>query len=408
MAQSPMRITTGLVVTLLQVLVVLATGRGEGAGAIVAIGLAYAGFVAALGAYLHGRRHASPNLVTLALMGDLAFIFAITAAGSPPAHYARALFGTLIVVHVANFFFGRRQSWRLLPMGMLAYAALVAFAASRGSGVDVIDELWTLLISGGGTVIVLTHASDVRRRLKILVTLFERAEHGDFSQEYDESGDVRFDAVTRVGHSYNRVRQQLADMVLTDPLTGCLNRRGFDQALAREFSRATRAGDEIALMALDLDHFKRINDSWGHLAGDSVLRETGRLLRQAVRGGDVVARVGGEEFAILLADTSASGAALFATRVCDLFRVHRFTCDNHVGGLPVRVSVGVVAGAPTGEKSDAGELWARADAAMYAAKRTGRDRVRVWTPELEDEILPALTHEYELPRKRPTVLRAPD
>jgi diguanylate cyclase (GGDEF)-like protein len=229
----------------------------------------------------------------------------------------------------------------------------------------------------------------VRRRLRTIVMLFERAEEGDFSQAYDEAADVRPDAITRVGRAYNRVRSQLASMVLTDPLTGCLNRRGFDQALAREVARSARAGSDLALLALDLDHFKLINDTYGHIAGDEVLRAAGALLIQAGRAGDVVARTGGEEFAVLLPDTSAAGAFQFASRLCEIVRAHTFAAPEP-GADPIRVttSIGVVAGAPQLDGDFAALFSARADIALYAAKRSGRDRVRAWSTHLnttEDE-----------------------
>jgi diguanylate cyclase (GGDEF)-like protein len=200
---------------------------------------------------------------------------------------------------------------------------------------------------------------------------------------------VRPDAITRVGRAYNRVRSQLASMVLTDPLTGCLNRRGFDQALAREVARSARAGSDLALLALDLDHFKMINDTYGHIAGDEVLRAAGALLIQAGRAGDVVARTGGEEFAVLLPDTSAAGAFQFASRLCEIVRAHTFPAPAP-GADPIRVttSIGVVAGAPQLDGDFAALFSARADIALYAAKRSGRDRVRAWSTHLnatEDE-----------------------
>ena len=253
--------------------------------------------------------------------------------------------------------------------------AHLALAPGEGDGCDTpfCDAFWRAQLAQLQTPLR-------SARLRRLVELFERAEEGDFAEPYLVEGDARPDPVNAVGRAYNRVREQLASMVLTDPLTGCLNRRGFDQSLARELSRAGRVGSEVSLLALDLDHFKSVNDTRGHLVGDAVLRETGELLRRTVRTGDLVARTGGEEFTILLPDTGSSGAYQLATRLCDAFRSHSFV----VSGGAVRLTASLGAVASDGRMSDrlGEELKHRADQALYAAKRTGRDRVRVWTPSM--------------------------
>jgi diguanylate cyclase (GGDEF)-like protein len=391
-AQARSRIGAALVATVVQLAMSYwLTGSGRPALLLMAT-FGYAAFVGLLAIAVGAWGRAAPAVVTLALAGDMAFIFAVTIGGTTPAHYERALFGEMIVIHLANFYFGRRQAWRCLVLGVIAYLALVVVASRDALAIDRMEELWTLAIGAGGTTLVIAHSGNVRRRLRAIVALFERAEEGDFSGEYDDAADRRPDAITRVGLAYNRVRLHLASLVLSDPLTGCLNRRGFDQALAREAARARRAGSELALLTLDLDHFKMINDTYGHLAGDEVLRAAGALLNQAVRGGDVVARTGGEEFAVLLPDTGAAAAFQFASRLCDIVRGHPFVAASK-GGAPIRIttSIGVVAGAPDADGKFAGLFSARADAALYAAKRSGRDRVRAWSERLDtgDEEHPA-------------------
>jgi two-component system cell cycle response regulator len=128
------------------------------------------------------------------------------------------------------------------------------------------------------------------------------------------------------------------------------------------------------------------------MAGDVVLRNVGALLLAAGRAQDVVARVGGEEFGILLADATLDGAHLFASRLCDMIREHPFLIAGDATPVTVTTSIGVVAGSPRGEDTIATLLWSRADAALYAAKREGRDRACVWTSGLsgtDDYVIPS-------------------
>jgi diguanylate cyclase (GGDEF)-like protein len=193
-----------------------------------------------------------------------------------------------------------------------------------------------------------------------------------------------------VGRAYNRVRAQLATMVLTDPLSGCVNRRGFEQELTRAMARASRAASHVALLALDVDHFKDVNDTFGHLVGDGVVREVGTLLRGAARAGDVVARIGGDEFMLLLPDTDEPGALQVAARIRDSFRQRQWDAlpEKH------RLTASVGAVADRAADADLAEaLLARADEALYAAKRSGRDRVFVW----QHGILRPVTGAYRVP-----------
>jgi len=135
----------------------------------------------------------------------------------------------------------------------------------------------------------------------------------------------------------------------------------------------------LSLLVFDLDHFKSVNDTLGHLAGDAVLAEIGALLLRTAREGDVVARTGGEEFSFILPDTSASGAFQLASRLCDALRTHAFA--DGARGVRLTVSIGVAAVDATNAGSArevAERLKGRADEALYAAKRGGRDRVRAW------------------------------
>jgi len=242
------------------------------------------------------------------------------------------------------------------------------------------EEFWSVTLFALAAVVFIMQYGSFQRRLQNIVVLFENAEEGDFSKSYDIKADKNPDAITRVGRAYNRVRTQLASMVLTDPLTACLNRRGFDQAMTRELARSTRAGDQLSLISIDIDHFKQVNDNYGHLAGDAVLREFGVLLLQKARGADLVARTGGEEFSILLPDTDTEGAYNAAVRVCDIVRTHPFMVNGR--RLQLTISVGVASAMSVHEESAAASLKQRADEALYAAKRGGRDRACIWADEM--------------------------
>jgi len=313
--------------------------------------------------------------VAVVTAADLALIFGTVFLLTPPEHYARALLLSLFGLQVTQIYFGRAAAAAWAVTTEIAYALLVQFAEGAGSAVSWPEELWTLTIYAFGATIFILLQGNQAVRLGRLVRMFERVEEGDFSLTYDVHGDSRPDNITLVGRAYNRMRAQLATIVLTDPLSGCLNRRGFEQQLARDVRRAARSNGELALIAVDLDHFKQVNDTFGHLAGDSVIEEAGALLRQTARGGDVVGRIGGEEFVILAPETGLEGATHVAERVVDAFRAHRFKGVD--GKRPVTVSVGVVADRVRDEHA-ASDLRARADEALYVAKRAGRNRMVVW------------------------------
>jgi two-component system cell cycle response regulator len=168
-------------------------------------------------------------------------------------------------------------------------------------------------------------------------------------------------------------RERLEELASTDPLTGCHNRRALIEALEREFDRARRYSLVLTLLMVDLDHFKLINDSMGHLAGDLVLRQMGDLLRREVRSVDTVARYGGEEFVIVLPETAAHGAMIFAERMRQ--RIQQYPFGE--GAQPVRVTVSIgVAGFPDPKATSPETFLALADTALYRAKADGRNLVR--------------------------------
>ena len=166
---------------------------------------------------------------------------------------------------------------------------------------------------------------------------------------------------------------RLEALAHTDPLTQVLNRRALTLRLTAELERARRYDSVLSLLLIDIDHFKRINDTHGHLVGDDVLREVARLLTTAVRSVDLVARYGGEEFVIVLPETGLEGALIFAERVREQIAEHEFAGS---GGRALQLTASIgVATFPGPGLEMVEELFARADEALYRSKAEGRNRV---------------------------------
>ncbi len=181
----------------------------------------------------------------------------------------------------------------------------------------------------------------------------------------------------RVAEEFNhmilRIRDSeaaLADLARRDRLTGLLNRRAYDEAIADAFARRQRLNEDVAILLLDIDHFKRINDTHGHAAGDEVLRAIAATVTAQVRQIDNVCRIGGEEFVVILHDANRSVAATMAERVRAAVERDAIPVDG--AAIAVTVSIGVAIASDDG---NAAALLARADAALYEAKQGGRNRV---------------------------------
>jgi diguanylate cyclase (GGDEF)-like protein len=174
------------------------------------------------------------------------------------------------------------------------------------------------------------------------------------------------EALDRATEELRERNVELERLSVTDELTGVINRRRVMEVLAEEIERAARLGDRLALLMLDVDHFKRYNDTWGHLAGDRVLRAVARAIREATRDIDTVGRYGGEEFMVLLPGCDADGGEEAASRI-----LSRLAIADFEGG-PVTMSIGVASFPEHGESLD--RLIHAADDALYHAKARGRSR----------------------------------
>lgn len=202
------------------------------------------------------------------------------------------------------------------------------------------------------------------------------------SRETDpQAREAHAKAVVAMGESVKlalsnlELRRALQEQAIKDPLTGLYNRRYLNEELARQLARAAR-GASLTLAVIDLDHFKRLNDTYGHEMGDLVLKALGQELRQSIRRSDIACRMGGEEFVLLMPDTDRQGAVQCLDLVRERFRARRFEQAGQPIG-PVTMSIGLAQAPQHANQADG--LMRAADAALYEAKAQGRDRI-VWAP----------------------------
>jgi diguanylate cyclase (GGDEF)-like protein/PAS domain S-box-containing protein len=181
-----------------------------------------------------------------------------------------------------------------------------------------------------------------------------------------------------------RLRETLRDQSIRDPLTGLFNRRFMEESLDREMQRAVRKNHPVSVLFIDLDHFKRFNDSFGHDAGDLVLRSIADLFRKVFRVDDVICRYGGEEFGIILPESSAENAAIRANALRKEIKKLEIQYKNHTLGT-ITLSIGVACFPEHGRTSE--ELLKAADQCLYQSKAGGRDLVTVATGRSQDRDL---------------------
>lgn len=352
---------------------------------ILAVAPAYLAFVALLTVLIEGRERVTRTALVMLALADVIAIYTTAMLITSPAYYGRALLLSLLALQMMQMFFLRSPALTVLVASSVAYLGLLAAASHNGLWVDWREQVWLLalflVVSIHGVIL----QASANRRLATLVDLFAGAQRGDFSRTFVEAGDREPDGITLLGRAYNHMRSELAELAFTDNLTSCLNRNGFEYALDQMIEGAVRDEADVALLAIDIDHFKAINDSVGHLAGDMVLREVAMLLLDASRAGDVVGRVGGEEFVMLLPDADSETAGVVAERLMESVHAHSFRITQ--GTRRVTVSIGI-ASERVAEPHITGSLRARADEALYVAKRLGRDRVVLWAPGMRSHATP--------------------
>jgi diguanylate cyclase (GGDEF)-like protein len=343
---------------------------------LLMLALAYAAVTAMVAWFL---AYASPETVPPRLPALIMAFDLVAAAGTvylttAPRDYDRLLMIALVVVQIAVVYYG--LSCALWGLGATLGAFLLgsfllppAVPGPRPAGLSIAADGGTFAFAG---LVLLYTFGTFRARMNALRRFCRDVEVGDLGGTYDVNAERRPDDLTLLARSVEEMRQRLIELIGTDPLTGCLNRRALETRLARDCRHARRRGTPLAVLAVDVDHFKSVNDTFGHPFGDYVLHAVADIMKETARDTDAVARLGGDEFVLVLPDTGWQGATAFAERL-------RRNVDDHIFGddvtsLQVTVSVGVAVARAIDDQGPAA-LLADADRSLYRAKSAGRNRI---------------------------------
>ena len=296
--------------------------------------------------------------------------------GDPSFAVAPAL-AAAVIVALLVLFGPRLPRWALSLLGPIGVVLIaLALAATPGAGDGAVLYMWPVLWStfffGRRGAAAIVACVGVSHALVLLALPPASSFPGRWLDVMVSVSVVAVVVLILVRHNDDML-ETLQSEARTDALTGLLNRRGFDERASLELARARREDKCVAIAAFDLDHFKRVNDEWGHEVGDRVLIRTARILASEARDIDVVARFGGEEFVVLLPGAETREAQGFAERVR-----RRLALDGDPKLPAAKASAGIRSARAPGSVD---ELLHGADSALYAAKRAGRDRAVVFERE---------------------------
>jgi diguanylate cyclase (GGDEF)-like protein len=361
-------------------LVVLALVLGERSNRdmlipVASVALAYVLCVALTGEQIRRAAtvHAS-RLPALLVTADVLVLAALVWLTGSPAVASRMLLGALLVVQLAVFYFGWGLGIYAAVLSTLAYVAitLVLPAQAEGATPTLRDVAFTAGLFTLVSAVLISAYGSFRERMNRLRLFCKLVEDGDLHPVLDLGVDKRPDDLTLLAQSFESMRVRLGEQIGTDPLTGCLNRRAFETRLRTELRQAKRRANTLAVLAIDLDHFKTINDTHGHPFGDLVLTGLATIMKETARDTDAVARLGGDEFVVVLPDTGWEGALTFAERIRR--RVDETTFSSPRASMRITISVGVALARGT-DPISATALMQEADQSLYKAKSGGRNRV---------------------------------
>jgi diguanylate cyclase (GGDEF)-like protein len=314
------------------------------------------------------------RLPAFLVTADVLALASITWLSGTPSDASRILIAGLLVVQLAVFYFGRWLGTYSAIIAAASYVMVAAVLPQRIPGVHptMTQLLFTLGLFAMVCAVLITAYGSFRARMNRLRLFCKLVEDGDLTPALVLGVEKRPDDLTLLAKSFDAMRSRLAEQIGTDPLTGCLNRRALETRLRAEWRQAKRRGSTVAVLAIDLDHFKNINDTRGHPFGDVVLQELAGIMKATARDTDAVARVGGDEFVIVLPDTGWQGALTFAERMRR--KVDDFSFGAATGAIGLTISVGVALARGTDPVSPE-MLLQEADRSLYKAKTGGRNRI---------------------------------
>ncbi|HET9423891.1 MAG TPA: GGDEF domain-containing protein [Gemmatimonadaceae bacterium] len=375
---SQQRIRISAAIALAVAAVFVRSGQMIPIGLAVAITGAYVMLVIRMSAVAAKTQFASRgDILPLAVADALAgtALCAIAASGGASETLVWILLAGGIAAPAMAYSFGSRSGIVSFALFGLGYVALELLFIGFGIGRETaLTSVASVTLWGAGVWPLMRHLSLVRHRLDTLRTYAKLAEVGDVGTSDLLSKADGSDDFALIARSLETVHARLSDQLGSDPLTGCANRRGLERQLLGVCRLARRREGTVAVAAIDIDHFKVINDSHGHPEGDRVLRQLATIMMNTARDTDTVARLGGDEFVVVLPDSDWRGARIFAERLRT--RVAESSFGPPGRAIPVTISVGVaVAEGKADLEPD--RLLADADHALYQAKAAGRDRIAV-------------------------------
>src|SRR5829696_2275178 len=304
---------------------------------------------------------------SLLIATDIATLSGFVYLTSTPQQFHRILLLGFLSMQLGVFYFGRRQGSLAAALTVVTYIvfALLVPPFVEGPPPAILAAAFNATLYAMISAVLIYTFGSFRERMDALRMYCKVVERGEIAALPQLGAERWPDELTLLARSFHAMHARLAEQVGSDPLTGCMNRRSLEARLRSDLRQAKRRGSTVAVAAIDLDHFKEINDSKGHPVGDIVLQQVAAIMKMTARDTDSVARFGGDEFVIILPDTGWQGVLTFAERL-------RVAVDQHAFGpqdAPVHttISVGVALGRGA-DGTSADTLLKDADTALYKAK----------------------------------------